>query len=260
MQEQTTNTPFNNLRLLYSNPYEEVRRICESVTGNRNRLDVPKRLRMEAASALGHRTTLIPIPGPDGQDTAAYELCLAILDNRGWRDVRILQCLQRVPEGGFRCTIPDDEKTHCLTEACNPVLTDAILDTGWTALAAQQAIGIPCGLITIGSTGRSPLPLPKMYYEIVRIANQGETMKEYAALEPLSEQEGPEGIIEYLSNWDCGQENINTARYTYNGFRCTPKDNMEPSDRILLKQGEYTLCQALTPYYQAYYLAKELER
>lgn len=270
----------DNIKLLYSNPYEEVRDLCHAVKTPGGFLDVPKKIYFQAGSALGRRTVLVPVPGHDGTPNHTLDMCISIRNNNPWKDIRIVDALRghKRPslceikqQGGdpndikvaFHVNLneiePDQVKT--LAKSFDIVLVDNVVDSGRTALAAQKAIGVPCGLITIGSTGASGLPMPKLYYEVVRVSNQDIDQEAYEAMKTIVDRDGNyEEAVRYLSNLDYGAENLSVALSDNEGMRATATDPKSLADKVIDTRDSYFLCRSKGTLYDAFYLVKEVPR
>jgi hypothetical protein len=93
------------------------------------------------------------------------------------------------------------------------------------------------------------------YYEIVRIANEGPDQETFQDIHKQARRGWYRKVVEYLSNWDYGDENL-TAAISLNELRDNVLDS--PGDNVLYEKGDYTLCKAndITGIYEAYYLVK----
>ena len=91
------------------------------------------------------------------------------------------------------------------------------------------------------------------YYEIVRFANQWPEMEEYETIEKLIRRGWYRKAIEYMSQWDYGDENISAAI-----ARGETRDSVldETKDSVLYERDGYSICSAHCPsgLYDAYYL------
>lgn len=268
--------------LIYSNPYDEVRDLCHAVKEQDGWLAIPKRILNQAISALGHKTILIPIPGHLGNAESNLDICYAIRNKAPQKDIRVIDALRGQPReslceykqhGEEPNTIDivfqfndssdgiDAEGIALLAKTFDIVLVDNVIDSGRTAEAAQKALELPCKLITLGSTGQSGLPMPKLYYTVVRLENQGIDQEDYEAVKALIDRDGNyEQAIHYMSNWDYGGENLDVAECAYEGFRATPTDPRERGDKKLHEADGYILCRSESSVYDAFYLVREIPR
>lgn len=263
------------LQVIYSNPYEEVRWICQGVKNNHHGTPIEKV--DEICAALPKDSILIPIPGHQGIPTHAAALAEDVIR----RSTRFHKTVISFPnlltaepreslceakhEGKDITTIPvtygcrEDhlkELKEYVSRGYAPVLIDNVIDTGTTLRAAQEAVGMPCLATSIGNTGASGL-LPTMYYEIIRLSDQDTDQECFEAADRLADRGHFRKTLKYLSQWDYGGENIDTAR-VYKTFRCSILDPMSPSDTILHedrnKDHPVTLCESHSMLYNAYYL------
>ena len=93
------------------------------------------------------------------------------------------------------------------------------------------------------------------YYEIVRIANEGPDQEIFQDIHKQARRGWYRKIIDYLSSWDYGNENLAVA-ISLDGLRDKVLDFHR--DSVLYEKGDYTLCKAndITGIYDAYYLVK----
>ena len=93
------------------------------------------------------------------------------------------------------------------------------------------------------------------YYEIVRIANEGPDQETFQDIHKQARRGWYRKVVEYLSNWDYGDENLSAA-ISLNELRDNVLDST--GDSVLYEKGDYTLCKAndITGIYEAYYLVK----
>lgn len=97
-----------------------------------------------------------------------------------------------------------------------------------------------------------------LYYEIVRLdTNNPGDRESFETVKKLVKRGWTRKAIEFLSEWDYGGENIDTARALHQ-MRDTVLD--EPSDNVVNYDGHYHLCTACDPsgLYEAYYLVAEI--
>jgi len=275
----------DKLGLIYSNPYDEVRDLCHTVKTPGGFLDIPRSMLYQMMSAVGEkgrRTVLVPIPGHDGTPDYTLDICISIRNYARWKDIRIIDALRGQPRESlceckqngkdpnaidivFRFNNSSDgidaEQVATLSKSYDIVLVDNVIDSGRTAAAAEKALGVPCKLITLGSTGQSGLPMPKLYYTVVRLENQGIDQEDYKAVKALIDRDGNyEQAIHYMSNWDYGGENLDVAECAYEGFRATPTDPRERGDKKLHEADGYILCRSESSVYDAFYLVREVPR
>lgn len=267
-----------DIQLIYSNPYEQVKALCHRVKEPNGVFDIPRQLLAQAWSALGRQSILIPVPGHLGTPDDMTVLCGRIRDCGRAKRINIIEMLRgdarpslceakrrgdKLPDVTF--TINGEETSAediaLLSKTFDIVLVDNVLDSGRTAQAAQRALGVPCKLITLGSTGRSGVPLPKLWYDIVRVSNQDNDRADYERVKTLVEHDDNcPAAIRYLSDWDYGTENIGAALASIDGVRATPTDPRATGDRVIHADGGYALCQASSNLYNAYYLVREFPR
>ena len=267
----------HTLRLLFAYPYDEVRDLCHKVKENAYTV---RRDQLEPlALALPQKTVLVPVPGHKGH--AGYTLDLAYrlqeTAKATGKDARVVDALKGNPReslcllkqnGADTENIPveyhlnpeeiDSEGIQLLTRTFRIVLVDNVIDTGRTAHAAMEALGADCGIITIGTTGKSGFKTPPQYYEIVRFSTQDTEKEEYETVRKWVDHGMYLNSIDYMSQWDYGGENIDTAR-CFGKIWPTPQDPREHSDKVLIEEGNYHLCLADSTNYKAIYLSKTLQ-
>lgn len=271
------------MQLIYSNPYGEVRDLCHAVKTPGGFLDIPRSMLYQIVSAVGEkgrRTVLIPIPGHDGTPDYTLDICISIRNYARWKDIRIIDALRGRKRESL-CDLKhqgkdiadvkvafhlndkeiDAEQVATLSRSYDIVLVDNVIDSGRTAAAAEKALGVPCKLITIGTTGQSGLPMPKLYYEVIRLSDQDADQESFIAVKTLVDRDGNyEEAVRYLSNWDYGHENADTALCDEEGLRASVTDPKSRCEKILDRRDGYCLCHSKTDFYEAYYLVKELSR
>lgn len=262
------------LRVIYGNPYEEVRWICHGVKINHHGTTIE--IIDEICAALPKESILIPIPGHQGipshaaalaedvvrRSTHFHKNVLSLPDlltaqpreslceaKHNGKDIKDIPVAYVCREGDLK------ELKEFISMGYAPVLLDNVIDTGTTLRAAQKAVGLPCLAASIGNTGASGL-LPTMYYEIIRLSDQDTDPESFEAADRLADRGHFRKALKYLSQWDYGGENIDTAR-TYKTFRCSILDPISPSDTILHKDrnkdNPVTLCESHSMLYNAYY-------
>lgn len=262
------------LRVIYGNPYEEVRWICHGVKVNHHGTPIEKV--DEICAALPKDSILIPIPGHQGtpshaaglaedvvrRSTHFHKTVLSLPDlltaepreslceaKHNGKDIKDIAVAYACREGDMK------ELKDFISMGYAPVLLDNVIDTGTTLRAAQEAVGLPCLAASIGNTGASGL-LPTMYYEIIRLSDQDPDTECFEAADRLADRGHFRKALKYLSEWDYGGENIDTAR-VYKTFRCSILDPMSPSDTILHEDRNedhpVTLCESHSMLYNAYY-------
>lgn len=273
------------MELIYSNPYHSapenrIRRLCYRVKEDRGWLDIPGSMLFQMASALGPKTVLVPVPGHDGKAGYTLDICFALRRHAGRKDVRIVDALQGNAHpplcetkhaGGNADAIPvtfmlkeseiDAGQVRTLAKDFDIVLVDNVIDSGRTALLAEKALGVPCKLITIGTTGRSGLAMPKLYYEVVRLSDQDTDRESFTAVKTLIDRDGDyQEAVRYLSDWDFGAENLGAATVDDEGLRACVTDPRSNMDKVIDRRDGYYLCHCATGYYEAYYLVSEVPR
>ncbi len=101
----------------------------------------------------------------------------------------------------------------------------------------------------------------KKFYEIVRLEEQGPDNDLFTKVKKLIDRGWVRKALEFLLNWDYGEENIGTAEYLgriWNG----PTDDRETSDRVIRRDGDTYLCECVgwkNGGYSAFYLTREFE-
>ncbi len=262
------------LQVIYGQPYKEVREWCKLIKTEPQAL--PRKYLDEICAALPKDSILIPIPGHQGtpSHTAALAEDIIRRSTHFHKDVRSLPDLLATQPRESLCEAKHngkDIKDIPVAYACRegdlkelkefismgyaPVLLDNVIDTGTTLRAARQAVGLPCLAVSLGNTGASGL-LPTMYYEIIRLSDQDTDLECFEAAYRLADRGHFRKALKYLSQWDYGGENIDTAR-VYKKFRCSILDPMSPSDTILHEDRNedhpVTLCESHSMLYSAYY-------
>lgn len=98
------------------------------------------------------------------------------------------------------------------------------------------------------------------YYEIVRLANQWPDMGEYEEVKKLLNRGWNRKALDYLSNWDYGEENIGTA-IALGEMRDTILDPLSRGDRIVYEKDGYHVCESHCPsgLYDAIYLVRGVD-
>lgn len=273
------------MELIYSNPYhstptDEIRGLCYRVKEEFGWRSIPKNVLYQMASALGPKTVLVPVPGHGGRAGYTMDICFALSNYATWKDIRIVDALignahpslcKIKHDGGETSDIPvvftlngdeiNAEQVKTLSEKFDVVLLDNVIDSGRTAREAKKALGVSCKLITIGTTGQSGLPIPKLYYEVVRLSDQDADQESFIAVKTLVDRDGDyEEAVRYLSDWDYGHENADVALCDEEGLRASVTDPKSRSEKILDRRDGYCLCHSKTDFYEAYYLVKELPR
>lgn len=95
-----------------------------------------------------------------------------------------------------------------------------------------------------------------LYYEIVRLdTNEPGDREDFETVRKMVRRGWTRKAIEFLSNWDYGGENLDSAR-ALGEMRDTILDNRSSYDRIVATDGDYALCESHCPtgLYEAYYL------
>lgn len=95
----------------------------------------------------------------------------------------------------------------------------------------------------------------KKYYIIVRIDNNGFNQEDFLLLKKWYNRGWYRKMLQYLQNWDYGEENIGTAMYN-DDIWDTPCDPQAPSDKIIYQNlcGDQFLCHSEDLVYEAFYL------
>lgn len=95
-----------------------------------------------------------------------------------------------------------------------------------------------------------------MFYEIVRIENSGPDRETFETVMKLVRRGWFRKALQYLSNWDYGEENYRTARYLGHVWN-TPTDSAEGTDKVLYEHDGYNICYSdpsINGGYEALYL------
>ena len=97
-----------------------------------------------------------------------------------------------------------------------------------------------------------------LFYEIIRIDNQP-AYEEFETIKKMVRRGWTRKAIDFLSDWDYGNENIDTAM-ALGTMRDTILDNKSTCDHIIATKGNYTLCASQCPsgLYEAYYLVSSI--
>ena len=80
-----------------------------------------------------------------------------------------------------------------------------------------------------------------MFYEIIRLTSDSPDREDFDAVMKLIRRGWFRKALDYLSQWDYGGENYDTAR-VYGRLYDTPTDPQEPSDRVLYERDGYNIC------------------
>lgn len=99
------------------------------------------------------------------------------------------------------------------------------------------------------------------YYEIVRLTSDGPDHTDFETVKKLIDRGWNRKAVDFLSNWDYGDENIDAAR-CLGTVRSTPTDEREQTDVEVATYGTYHLCMcnpSRNGGYEAVYLVGECD-
>lgn len=161
-----------HVNIIYSRPYEEVREACHAVKTSYPERDKWARI-LAANLPAWDKVVLIPVPGHEGYPSYTHALCcgMAITYPPQGMKMQIFAAVTCEPRESL-CSLkeageplPDElrfdtepadlQKLHSLISlGYKPIVIDNVIDTGRTAKAMQEALGVPCAFMCIGATGR----------------------------------------------------------------------------------------------------------
>ena len=146
---------------------------------------------------------------------------------------------------------------QAITLAGRNVIAEVCGETGWSEEIKTDEIN--AALLNINGspvTDRYSIRR-KQWYEVVRIANDGNDHEEFDKISKWNSRGWNKKILRHLTQWDNGAENYGTAKH-FDKVWDTPTDPRE-NDRVLTAEKNYVLCHAYSGFgiYEAFYLVCE---